>query len=303
MVPDAPRLAEPGRPTLATFRASDGYAFYFRRWAPDGRPRARVVFLHGIRSHGGWYGRSCSRLADAGFEVYFLDRRGSGLNTARRGDCPGFRRLIDDVADFLMHLRRERAWLPVFLGGISWGGKLSVALPYRRPGLVNGVMLLCPGLRPQVRPPLPQRLRIALARGLRPAKQFPIPLNEPELFTAAPEWQTFIDADRHGLRTATARFLFASAGLDVYLRRAARRMNAPSLLMLAGKDRILDNAATRRFALSFPSRDNRVIEYPGAHHTLEFEPDGHPFVSDLVKWIERRVESGLTTPHSTIGAS
>ena len=81
------------------FRASDGYPFYYRRYAPAGAPRARVVFVHGIRSHGGWYTRSCCALAAAGFEVYFLDRRGAGLNTAHRGDAPGFRRLLDDVVE------------------------------------------------------------------------------------------------------------------------------------------------------------------------------------------------------------
>jgi alpha-beta hydrolase superfamily lysophospholipase len=247
------------------------------------------VLLHGIRSHGGWYGRSCAQLAAAGFEVYFLDRRGAGLNSARRGDCPGFRRLIDDVAEFLLHLRAERQWLPTFLGGISWGGKLGVALPFRRPGLIDGLILLCPGLRPQVAPPFAQRLRIAFARLARPWRTFPIPLNEPELFTGSADWQKSIDADRHGLREATARFLFASAGLDFYLRRAARRVTAPTLLLLAGRDRIIDNGRTRRFVASFPSRDNRVIDYAAAEHTLEFEPAGHPFIADIVKWIERHL--------------
>ncbi len=278
-----------GEPTLHTVRASDGYTFYYRRWLPDGRPRARLVFLHGVRSHGGWYLRSCERFAAAGFEVYFLDRRGSGLNSARRGDCPNFRRLIDDVAEFVVHVRRERAWLPVFLGGISWGGKLAVALPHRRPGLLKGIVLLAPGLKPQVASPLAQRLRIALARFVRPAKLFPIPLNEPELFTASPEGQKFIDTDRFGLRHATARFLFNSVAFDVYLRRVARRVSVPSLLLLAGRDRIIDNAATRRFVASFASRDNRVIDYPESHHTFEFEGPDHPFIADIVKWIERRI--------------
>ena len=66
-------------------------------------------------------------------------------------------------------------------------------------------------------------------------------------------------------------------------------MQLPSLLTLAGQDRIIDNTATRRFAASFPSHDNRVIDYPNAHHTLEFEPDGHPFVQDLANWMARRV--------------
>lgn len=252
-------------------------------------PKARLVFLHGVRSHGGWYGRSCARFAAAGFKVYFLDRRGSGLNTVRRGDALGFRRLLDDVAEFLLQLRADRGWLPVFVAGISWGGKLAVGLPYRRPGLVDGLVLLCPGLRPKVAPPFLSRVRIALARVLRPVRYFPVPLNEPDLFTGSPDWQKFIAEDRFGVTEATARFLFASFGLDVYLRRAARRVNVPTLLLLAGQDRIIDNAETRAFVAAFPSRDNRVIDYPEAHHTLEFEPDGHPFVEDVVRWVERRL--------------
>ena len=195
---------------IATFRTSDGYSFYYRRYIPSGVPRARLVFLHGIRSHGRWYERSCEEFARSGFEVYFLDRRGAGLNTSHRGDTSGFRRLLDDVAEFVQALRAERAWLPVFVCGISWGAKLAVGLPYRKPGLVNGLILLCPGLLPKVAPPLPRRLRIFLASRLRPDNRFPIPLNESELFTSSSEWQKFIDADPHGLRVATARFLFNS---------------------------------------------------------------------------------------------
>ena len=273
---------------LHTFRASDGYVFYYRRYAPAGVPRARLVFLHGVRSHGGWYEGSCTEFARAGYEVFFLDRRGSGLNTAHRGDAPGFRRLLDDVIEFTQGLRAGRAWLPLFVCGISWGGKLAVGLPYRKPGLVDGLVLLCPGLKPKVAPPLPRRLRIALASCLRPDNRFPIPLNDPELFTASVEWQKFIDADPHGLRLATARFLFSSFALDIYLRRAAKRVTIPSLLTLAEHDRIIDNGRTRDFVKRFPG-ETTIIEYPGAHHTLEFEPAGHPWIGDVTNWIEGRL--------------
>ena len=116
---------------VSLFRASDGYEFYLHRFQPTGTIVARVVVLHGIRSHAGWYGSSCQKLADDGYDVHFLDRRGSGWNTARRGDCPSCHRLIDDVAEFILDLRRTRAGLPMFLVGISWGGKLAVALAAR----------------------------------------------------------------------------------------------------------------------------------------------------------------------------
>jgi alpha-beta hydrolase superfamily lysophospholipase len=273
---------------LTTFRASDGYSFYFRRYGPAGRPRARLVFLHGIRSHGGWYGRSCESLASAGFEVFFLDRRGAGLNSARRGDAPSFRRLLDDVIEFVQDVRTTQAWLPVIVCGISWGGKLAVGLPYRKPGLVDGLALLCPGLVPKIAPPLPRRLRIALASRLRPDRFFQVPLNEPELFTGSPEWQRFIDSDPHGLREATARFLFNSFALDIYLRRAAKRVTAPTFITLAEHDRIIDNALTREFVSRLPG-ETQIIEYPGTHHTLEFEPPEHPWFGDFLKWINARI--------------
>ena len=273
---------------LATFRASDGYPLYFRHYSAPRAPRARLVFVHGIRSHGGWYTRSCQKLAEVGFDVHFLDRRGAGLNTAHRGDTPNFRRLLDDVAEYVQHLRAERGYLPVFVCGISWGGKLAVGLPYRKPNLVDGLILLCPGLVPKIAPPLPRRARIAVARVFRPWKLFPIPLNEPELFTASPERRAYIDTEPHGLRFATSRFLFSSFSLDIYLNRAAKRVTVPTHLALAEHDRIIDNARTAAFVGRFPG-PAETVTYPGAHHTLEFEREDHPWLGDVVRWVEREL--------------
>jgi alpha-beta hydrolase superfamily lysophospholipase len=283
-----PRTRGRGSPELSLFPASDGYRFYFRHYPASGVPRARLVFVHGIRSHGGWYVRSCERFAEAGFDVYFLDRRGAGLNTAHRGDAPSFRRLLDDFAEFVQRLRSERGWLPVFVGGVSWGGKLAAGLPYRKPNLVDGLVLLCPGLVPKVAPPLPQRGRIAVARVFRPWKFFPIPLNEPELFTTAPEWRNYIDTEPHGLRQATARFLFSSFSLDIYLRRAAKRVTVPTFLALAEHDRIIDNARTAALVARFPG-PTETVTYAGAHHTLEFERADHPWLDDVVRWLSGQV--------------
>ena len=282
---------------VSLFRASDGYEFYLHRFQPTGTIVARVVVLHGIRSHAGWYGSSCQKLADDGYDVHFLDRRGSGWNTARRGDFLSFHRLIDDVAEFILELRRTRAGLPMFLVGISWGGKLAVALVARYPTIFSGIALLCPGLKPALQPPWTTRLRIALASRLRPTKLFPIPLNEPELFTASPEWQRFIDADRFGLRRATARFLFNSFRFDRFLRGEYRKVICPVLLMLAGQDRILNNAATRKLLAKFTrSRHMDIFDYPTAQHTLEFEPAGHPWLEDLKTAFRRELDGTPRLP-------
>jgi alpha-beta hydrolase superfamily lysophospholipase len=267
-----------------TFTAGDGYRWHFRHYPATGEERALVVGLHGIQSHGGWYTHSCQRLAAEGFPVWFLDRRGSGLNEQARGDAPSFRRLLDDITEFLHPLRQQHPGKKVLLCAISWGGKLAAALPTRHPGLVDGLALLCPGFCPRIRPPLGQRLRIFLSRWLRPTRLFPIPLNDPELFTATPHWLECLRQDPLALHQATARLLFESLRLDVYLWRTAHKLALPVLLQLAGRDRIIDNARTRSFVGRFAG-EACILEYPEAHHTLEFEPDPEVWMGDLLRWL------------------
>jgi alpha-beta hydrolase superfamily lysophospholipase len=271
--------------------ASDGYRYRYRRYVPTQPMKARVVCVHGIQSHGGWYEQSCESLCKAGYSVCFLDRRGSGLNQEGRGDAPSFRRLLDDLAEFIQAETEPSLGIPTFLLAISWGGKLAVALERRHPGLVDGLALVCPGLFPKVRPSFGERLRIALTRLWSPEEFFPIPLNDPELFTANPRWQRFIQEDPLGLRQATARLLVESARLDAYLRWIPPCIRIPMLVLLAEKDRIIDNIRTRRFIARLASLEKRIIEYPGAHHTLEFEPNPEVYLGDLRRWLQDQVEN------------
>lgn len=272
--------------TLETFTAGDGYRWCYRRYEPTGTPRAQVVCIHGIQSHGGWYAHSCDWLRQHGFLVCFLDRRGAGLNEQDRGDTPSFRRLLDDLAEFLRSLRQTGPQ-PVFLVAISWGGKPATALQRRHPGLVDGLALLCPGFVPKVEFTFREKLGIFCSRLVSPRRLYPVPLDDPALFTASPHWQQFIRDDPLALRQASARLLTESVRLDAYLRFVPRHVQAPILLLLAECDRIIDNEATRRFVSRFATREKVMIEYSGAHHTLEFEPEPELFLQDPLRWLER----------------
>jgi alpha-beta hydrolase superfamily lysophospholipase len=233
--------------------------------------------------------------------VSFLDRRGSGQNSEARGDTPSFRRLLDDLAVFLRPLRQQAPSLPIFLGGISWGGKLVTALQRRHPGLCDGLALLCPGFRPQVSPSRKERLGIMWSRLVSPRRLFPVPLSDPHLFTANPRWQEFIRTDPLSVRLATARFFVESVRLDLYLRFAVSHVRVPVLLLLAEHDRIIDNRRTRVYIDRFPAADKEVHEYSGAHHTLEFEENSEPFLTDLLHWLERQTGQWKENNHGLHG--
>lgn len=272
---------------MNAFRASDGTTLPYRRWATAGPPRAIIVAVHGIQSHGGWYAGSSRQLAEAGFEVLFLDRRGSGLTTGPRGHALHEERLIRDVTQFVDALKADRdPSCPLVLMGVSWGGKLAAAVSARRPHDFSALALLYPGLCPQVHPSWWQHWRLWMAQAVGWGHvRIPIPLNDPALFTSTPRWQEFIRRDELALHRVTVDFLAANLALSQAIEANLRPWNKPLLLMLAGRDEIIDNAATRSLFERLQQAQRTLIEYPEARHTLEFEPDPGPFIADLIAWL------------------
>lgn len=275
-------------PCFYRFSASDGYAFHVVKWSPPaGRPLGQVVILHGVQSHGGWYHRLGRNLAEAGYEAHFPDRRGSGANERERGHASTARRLVFDISEFLGAIKTLNPGQGIALAGISWGGKLAVLNAGYCSDRVDALALICPGLHPRVGVSINERARIFLSFLANRRKRFPIPLSDPALFTASPEGQAFIAADPLGLHEATAGLLMVSTFIDLRVSRIPRRVKQPVLLMLAGRDRIVDNRKTGAFFERLASSDREVIEYGAAHHTLEFEPDPSRYASDLANWLGR----------------
>lgn len=271
-----------GGPRIAWQAASDGYRYAVRRWDAE-RPVARLVLVHGIVSHGGWYLRTCRFLAAQGFEVHFLERRGSGLNLADRGDVARYELWLEDVEAYLEQLGDDA---PRVLLGISWGGKLVAALARRRPELVDAIGLICPGLFARQ---FPGPLKYAALGGLRACglgrKRVPIPLQDPALFTEAPAWQEYLRTDPLMLRQVTVRFALEDRRLTRFARENPASIRTPTLLMLAGRDRIVDNPATEAFFQQLSTDRKQRLLYPESAHTLEFEPEGHPYCRDLAAWL------------------
>lgn len=285
-------------PEFTTQRAGDGYELHLAHWPSAGPARGRVVVLHGVQSHGGWYHNLGRTLAGRGYETTFPDRRGSGRNEADRGHASSSGRLVQDIVGLLRSLRDADPALPIALAGISWGGKLAVIVAARRPELVDALALICPGLHPRVDVAPGERLRIALAFFTNRRKRFPIPLADPALFTDSPEGRAFIASDPLGLRTATAALLAASRFIDRGVKSSRGKVRQPALLMLAGHDRIVDNDRTRAYFDGIGSARPRVIDYPEGHHTLEFDPDPSRYATDLADWLD----GALPAPRRTSGA-
>lgn len=293
----APRFS----PEFHRWTMTDGYVVSGRVFVPSSaRYRQRqpvIIYLHGIQSHGGWYDWSASLLAEATqVPVIVPDRRGSGLNTVNRGDTPSSNQLLIDL-DSLVVWAGE--WLhanTVALVGVSWGGKLAAVYTASRRARVCGLLLIAPGVHAKVDVPFATKVRIVAALATNPTKTFPIPLNDPRLFTANPDAIRWLERDEPQLHEATARFLYASRQLD----RQVRQLRPGALtaginrLVLAGNDAIIDNAKTeawaRRVGPPATFEDGviepgmRIAKLPAAHHTMEFDANRSSFEAELCRW-------------------
>ena len=265
---------------VGSYAAADGRVLRYRvvRAVPE---RHRILYLHGVESHGGWFLAAAHALARLGCTTWLVDRRGSGMNRATRpGDAASADELLEDVRRF-----REHAELGSFvLAGLSWGGKLALASALDRPEGVRAVVLVTPGLVPRLDFTPLQKAGVVLSLAAGGRARFSLPIRS-EMFTRTPRYLEYIEEDRLRIRRVTARFLLASRGLDRMLRARIEELEVPVLLFLAGHDRIIDNARTRALLDRLPQGSLRVRVYGHATHSIQFD-DTEDLARDVAEFLE-----------------
>jgi alpha-beta hydrolase superfamily lysophospholipase len=286
-------VEESARPRRQELCLRDGYRTGVYVYGPSQRSdRLPVLYVHGIQSHPGWFVGSCAYLAGLGHPVFAVCRRGSGDNVVHRGHAASAGQLLDDVETACRYVLEIAEQRRLALVGVSWGGKLLAcyAANPARTVEVASLTLVAPGIVPRVDVGPLTKLSIALAMLVAPQRRFDIPLNDVELFTDNPVMQQYLRADRHRLLRATARMLYVSKRLDVMLSSAsAGAVDIPTTLILAGNDRIIDNAGTRRVVerLTAGRAAAVVTKILNGAHTLEFEPDPTPLYHALGEAVHR----------------
>ncbi|MBI3834891.1 MAG: alpha/beta fold hydrolase [Planctomycetes bacterium] len=268
-------------------RLSEGYFAYARLWRPR-ETRGAVLYHHGIQSHCGWYETSAKRLADAGFVVLQIDRRGSGRNEVDRGHAESAEQLIADSHAARDELLKYSECGEYHLAGVSWGGKLAVASHVADPRGVKSLALVTPGLFPKIGVSRGDMAKIGFSMLYEPDKHFPIPLNDPDLFTATPKWHEFFRSDPLTLRECTASFYLASRRMDKIVTKLSNAPPVPVHLFIAGDERIIDNERTVEFIRGLHWPDTQITTFPTARHSLEFEPNCAAYFKELVDFISKQ---------------
>lgn len=269
--------------TKQHFSTRDGIELHLNDW-PAPQPRARLLLVHGLGEQSARYTTLAHELNALGISVRAFDHRGHGRSQGKRGvvgkevHC-----LSRDAVDVFNAYSAEGNDLP-FLFGHSMGG-LVVMHAVGKLGLrPRGLIASSPALASHA-----GKFDRLLSKVLsRVVPDFAVGNGLPadKLSHAPGVERAYLDdpLNHDRISARLARYLF-EAGPEVIA--AASAWPVPTLLQIAGGDRLVDPAGARAFSHAASRAVVEVHEYADLYHEIynEAEPARSQVVADLTKWL------------------
>jgi len=263
--------------TIKVVECEDGYRLRYRLWPTQDPPIAVLHVLNGMMSHSGWFHDLAWTLSGSRIAVVGADRRGSGMNERGRGDAPSRHVLLSDLRRVI---EQEEHGIPVYLAGWCWGGVLAVNAALEFGGKFKGIVLLAPGLFPSEQVKRAMRSRVTAMRTGSPLVASPF---TEDMFSEIPEIREFITGDDLAVRAFTPHFFQISQQMLLVATMRLGQLTHPVLLLLAGKDQIVNNATTLQAFQRLPAGTITSTTLP-FNHGMQLEAP-HEIATHIAGWL------------------
>lgn len=269
-----------------TLTMGDGQTLFVRDW-PNSRAHDAALIVHGLGEHSGRYQRLAQWLRTRGFAVRCYDQRGHGQSPGARGALGHPDDLLEDLATVYNDYASSQPVRPLLLGH-SMGGLVAARAVLDRRVQPPAMVLSSPALRTW-EPVWRQKLATALAKAL---PNLPLPNGLPfDKLSHDPQVEAAYRADplRHGWITPRlADFLFRAGDACVA---DASKLTIPTLLLVAGADRLVNPAGSRDFSSGNWAGNKLTTRYfDSLYHELfnEAEPARSQVLKQLGDWLLKR---------------
>jgi alpha-beta hydrolase superfamily lysophospholipase len=264
-----------------------GVPLYWRAWLPQAAPRHALLFIHGLAEHSGRYENPAAYFAPRGYACYAVDYRGHGRSPGRRGHVGSFDDYLGDVSDGLDLVRTRHPEIVAIPVGHSQGGLIALLLALREPARVPRLVLSSPflGVLPEHRPAPPLRIAARALSRVWPAASFPSPVDA-RFLSSDPAVGAAYTADPLVSHTISAGWFASLQRAQDEVRQAAARLAVPTLLLVAGRDRIVDGSATLEWARRAASGHLTLEHWPELWHELFNEPAREAVFQRMEAWLE-----------------
>jgi alpha-beta hydrolase superfamily lysophospholipase len=274
--------------------ASGGVTLHTERFLPAGAPGAAVVLVHGFSAHCGNYRHVAQALAAAGMATTLFDCRGHGRSQGRRGYIDRFSMFSDDLDLVMTGARAATPGLPLALLGHSHGATISLDYVLERRGSVDALVLAAPWLALKLKVPAYKLLLSGIMGSLWPTLPMGNELKSQDVSRNPDVWAG-LDSDPLIHHVATPRWFNEVNAAQARIIAAAGKLKAPTLMLVAGDDRIVSTDV----ALEFAQAVGPLVEvkrYEGLFHELFLEPEREQVISDIVGWLRGVLIDGRPRP-------
>lgn len=248
-------------------------------------PQAVLIFIHGLKSHAGWFLDAGQALAAKGIKTYAFDRRGSGMSQEPRGDIADYRTWIEDIDVVVEEAQKAYPQTPIHLLGHCFGAKLALAYGLAHPVKIKSLCLIAPPQKAlKVDIQLSEKIMVAGYVLMGKNASVKVPISD-DMFTDEPKYVQFIKDDPHKLEMMTTRFCWQIFRLDRWLDRHIKALKMPLLCLLAAHDDIVDIHRTRKRFYETLTMPQKKLEVFDCRHHLLFEPMRDKVLSRIERWI------------------
>jgi len=283
---------EDGNPLIRHLEMPDGYNIHYRTWGNTEGEDA-VFVIHGGMSHSGWQAPLAEAVKKLAPDVTVIaaDRRGCGLND-KKGDLGTVKAVTEDVTNHILYLKRY--FKRVHVAGWCQGCQYAAIASNLLGEAVSSLILLTPGFfwNERFRSVLSITENVVLkmigAFDLTPARDHacvPIPMEGTD-FTLNERWLDFIEKDQLKTTMITMKSASVMDEIQELSWHAMLDVTQPMLMVMADKDRIVDNDKVLQFIghRFTEGSGNRLIRVDSAH-AIQFE-QADVVAQEMIKHIQ-----------------
>jgi alpha-beta hydrolase superfamily lysophospholipase len=264
--------------------AADGTRLFVTDYLlPASQVQGSVVLMHGLGEHSGRYRHVAGFFNECGLSVRCYDNRGHGRSQGKRGDVINGNPMLQD-AEIIIDDFAARFAHPPFLFGHSMGGLFAAhfALAHKSP--LRGLILSSPALALRMKPIELKMLAV-------------LEMLAPTIGVSNGVKSTFLSHDAkvvgayradplvHG--KISARLLRSMLSSIAYCASHAASLSIPTLMLVAGDDRLVDPDGSRRFFAKLKPGLAQMHVYDDLYHEIFNEVDTSRQFADLKAWLEQ----------------
>ena len=276
--------------TSGNFTADNGVSVFYR-CRPAENERARLVLSHGLGEHSGRYGHVIDRLTGQGISVWAIDHQGHGRSGGSRGHIDRFDQYLNDLKQVVDMAKAEKpGGIKCFLLGHSMGGLIVLRFAEAFKDAVDGVIASSPGLAPAMKIPVIKGGAAKLISNIWPTLTFDNELEPSHLSHDQAIVQAYVN-DPLVNRRISARWFTEFLSAMEATNSAAAAIHIPTLMQVAGSDRLVDPQTSRKFFESLKTNDKTLLYYDDLYHEIynELMHNREKVLNDLAKWLENHI--------------